>query len=41
VLGSVSHYVLNHSPLPVLIVPGDRHSTQIGRKHATEALSST
>jgi nucleotide-binding universal stress UspA family protein len=41
VLGSVSHYVLNHSPVPVLIVRGDRHSTQIGRKDAPDALTST
>jgi nucleotide-binding universal stress UspA family protein len=41
VLGSVSHYVLNHSPIPVLIIPGDRHSTQIGRKDAPDVLTST
>src|SRR5581483_4060997 len=37
-LGSVSHYALNHSPIPVLIVHADR--TEEARSQATRELPS-
>jgi nucleotide-binding universal stress UspA family protein len=39
-LGSVSHYVLNHSPIPVLIVHADG-STEEPRSQATRELPSS